>query len=312
LNNQTRLIYNPTAGKGNAGKIFPKVQALLAERGIEYDVYFTEGINHAFDLARQASEESSSMIIAAGGDGTINEVINGLMHAKLDGKKRPALGVLPVGRGNDFAYGMNIPTELSDAIDALAQGNRRTTDVGRVSGGDYPEGRYFGNGVGLGFDTVLGFEAAKLKWLHGGASYLVALARTMFIYSKAPVYEIILDDGETVQQAFLMVSVMNGSRLGGSFHVTPDGNPEDGFFDLCLTGQVPQLNILPLAAKFLSGTQNEHPAVKMTRARKVTIRAVEGSIPAHADGETICTAGQMLTIDLYPGALEVVVRKYDN
>jgi diacylglycerol kinase family enzyme len=219
------------------------------------------------------------------------------------------MGVLPVGRGNDFAFGMGIPADWREAADVLVQGYRRTADVGLVSGGDYPEGRYFGNGLGLGFDTVVGFEAAKIKWLHGAASYLVAVVRTIFLYAKAPVYEIILDDGSPSEKAYLMVSVMNCRRMGGSFHTAPNGNPEDGVFDLCLTGQVPQIKMLPLAAKFLNGSQAEHPAVRMAQAKKVSIRAVEGTIPAHADGETICLAGKALTVELLPGALEVVTKK---
>jgi diacylglycerol kinase family enzyme len=103
-----------------------------------------------------------------------------------------------------------------------------------------------------------------------------------------------------------MVSIMNGRRMGGSFLMAPDSHPGDGIFDLCLAGEVPQLMILPLATKFFSGTQGKHPAVDMTQARKISIRAIKGAIPAHADGETICTAGQSLTVELHPGALEVV------
>jgi diacylglycerol kinase family enzyme len=175
-----------------------------------------------------------------------------------------------------------------------------------VTGGDYPQGRYFGNGVGLGFDTVVGFEAAKIKWLRGAASYLAALVKTIFLYSKAPVYEICLDGGAPSRKAFLMISIMNGTRMGGTFHMAPEGNPGDGLFDLCQVGQVPQAKILFVAAKFINGTQKEHPAVEMLRARQVTIRAIQGTIPAHADGETICTAGAELSIELFPAALTVV------
>jgi YegS/Rv2252/BmrU family lipid kinase len=308
LNNPTKLIYNPAAGNGSAGNLLPRVQALLAERGFEHELLLTEGPGHALELARQASAAGCSLVIAAGGDGTINEVINGLMLADLNGKSRPALGVIPVGRGNDFAYGMNIPIELSEVVDVLIKGYRRTIDVGRVSGGDYPQGRYFGNGVGLGFDTVVGFEAAKIKWLHGAASYLAALVRTIFLYSKAPVYEIVIDGGPAVQAAYLLVSVMNGKRMGGSFYMAPNSKPDDGTFDLCLASQVPQIKILPLAARFLKGTQSEHPAIKRARAATISVRAVQGTIPAHADGETICTAGQALRIEMHPAVLEVVTR----
>lgn len=309
MNQKTKLIFNPAAGKGSAGKHLPIVKALLADRGFQYDLVLTEGPGHALKEARQAAEEGCSLVIAAGGDGTVNEAINGLMRAELNGKDRPGLGVVPIGRGNDFAFGVDIPLALAEAVAVLVEGHRRKIDVGRVTGGDYPLGRYFGNGVGLGFDTVVGFEAAKIKWLHGATSYLAALVRTIFLYSKAPIYEIVMDGGAPVCQPYLMVSVMNGKRMGGMFHMAPDGNPGDGILDLCLAGQVPQLKILPLAAKFISGTQKEHSAVKMVRAKQVTIRAIEGTIPAHADGETICTAGSALAIDLFPLALEVISRK---
>ncbi len=306
MNEKIKLIYNPAAGKGMAEKVFPKVQALLAEHDVKYDLCFTEKSDHAKELAIQAVDSGYTLVVAAGGDGTINETINGLMAADLKGNPRPALGVLPIGRGNDFAYGMNIPLDLNKAVRVLAQTKRRRIDIGYVIGGDYPSGRFFGNGVGLGFDTVVGFEATKLKWVSGTASYLIALVRTIFLYSKAPIYEIRIDDGAAFQQAFLMISVMNGRRMGGSFHMAPDGDPSDGQFNLCLASYVPQIKILPLAAKFLNGSQKGHPAIKMLHGKKISIQAVNGSIPAHADGETICVAGHDIHIELYPDAMEVI------
>jgi diacylglycerol kinase (ATP) len=300
------LIFNPTAGKGSAGKKLPQVQSLLAATGFEYDLVLTEGPGHAQTLAQQAAVSGRKLVVAAGGDGTVNETINGLMRSNGNGNGRPALGVLPVGRGNDFAYGMGIPHAVEDACAALMKANKRLIDVGHVAGGDYPDGRYFGNGVGLGFDTVVGFEAAKIKWLHGGASYLVAVIRTIFLYAKAPTYEIIIDD-DVFQQPYLMISVMNGQRMGGSFMMAPDGHPGDGKFDLCLAGDVKQIRILPLAATFISGKQGGDRDIRMVRAQRISIRAIgNGGIPAHADGETLCTAGQALTIHMVPGALEVI------
>jgi len=305
---KTRLIYNPAAGKGSAKKLYANVQSLLADQSFDFDVSFTERVEHAREMAEQAASDGCELVVAAGGDGTINEVINGLMKNACLSQMKPVLGVLPVGRGNDFAYGMNIPLKLEDAVKTLITCQRRAIDIGRVFGGNYPDGRFFGNGVGLGFDTVVGFEAAKLSWVRGAASYLAALIRTIFLYSKAPVYEIVIDDGDAFHKECLMVSVMNGSRMGGSFRMAPDSNPSDGSFDLCLANYVPQIKILPLAAKFLNGTQKGHPAITMVHGKKVTIRAVEGTIPAHADGETICTAGTSLRIELVPNAIEVMTR----
>lgn len=299
------LIYNPSAAQGKAGKNLSEVQSLLSARNFDYDLKLTERQGHALVLASQAAESGCKLVIAAGGDGTINEVINGLMLANVKGHKCPTLAVLPVGRGNDFTFGMNIPHNLEAACDFLLNGKPRRIDVGLVTGGDFPNGRYFGNGIGLGFDAVVGFEAAKIKWLHGAASYLVAVIRTIFKYAHAPVYEIIAN-GEVFSQPFLMVSVMNGRRMGGSFMMAPAGNPQDRTFDLCLAGAVSQLKILPLAATFISGKQENHPAVRMMQAEKIIINAIEGTIPAHADGETLCTKGMKLSVEIIPAALEIL------
>lgn len=304
---QPHMIYNPAAGKGRAGKILPQVKELLQRRGFAHDMTLTEGPGHALALSQKLAEEGCPLVVAAGGDGTVNEVINGLMQANVNGNGRPALGVLPIGRGNDFAYGVNIPPMLEEACETLAQNARCPIDIGRVVGGDYPQGRYFGNGIGLGFDAVVGFEAAKMKRIKGFLSYLAAVWNTIFIYSKAPVYEITYDD-QTVRQPFLMVSTMNGRRLGGMFMVAPGGDTQDGLFDVCMAGKINQLAILGVVPMFIKGTQAEHPEVSIVRARKIHIEAVEGTIPAHADGETVCTAGRELSIEIIPSILEVVTR----
>jgi len=305
-----KIIYNPTAGKGGAGKNLAKVEALLRGHGFEYDLVLTAGRGHAETLACQAAEEGCELVVAAGGDGTINEVINGLMsatrqHTHVEHAGLPAMGILPVGSGNDFAFGVGVPHDTEQACEVLARGQRCVIDIGRVTGGDFPEGRFFGNGIGLGFDTVVGFEAAKLTHMVGASSYLVGLIKTIFLYAKAPVYELVID-GAYQQRPYLMVSIMNGRRMGGAFMMAPKSEHGDGLFDLCLVGAVPQSRILGVAMKFLNGTQAGHPAVQMLRARQVSIHAIEGTIPAHADGETLCTEGLALSVELLPEALEVI------
>jgi YegS/Rv2252/BmrU family lipid kinase len=299
------LIYNPIADHGNAEKILPTVKELFSRHQFDFDLMLTERPGHALEIAKEQAEAGRSLIIGAGGDGTMNEVINGLMRAETLDQRKPVMAVLPVGRGNDFAFGIDITKDVEKAVQAIVNGITKRIDVGLVTGGDYPQGRYFGNGVGLGFDTVVGFEAVKVKWAHGIASYLVGLIRTIFIYSKTPTYEIILDD-ETITQPSLMVSIMNGKRMGGSFHMAPQGDPGDGLFNLCIASQVPQMKILPLAMKFMSGSQAGHPAIRMPQSRTVVVKAITGSIPAHADGETICYSGSELSIELIPQALDVI------
>lgn len=242
--------------------------------------------------------------MAAGGDGTSNEVINGLKTAAPEGRT-PALGILPVGRGNDFAHAVGAPTSLDAAAAALAGNHRRAIDIGRVIGGNHPEGRYFGSCVGVGFDAVGTIEAAKLPRWGGFLSFLVAILKTIFLFPNGPTIR--LDyDGQTLTTPTLMVSVMNGRRLGGGFWMAPQAEPDDGLFDICVARQVSRRRILTLIPHFLRGTQATQKEILMLRARHITIEAVAGILPAHTDGEIISTDGKRLEIELLPHDLEVI------
>ncbi len=298
-----RLIVNPTAGGGTAGKSIPDIERRLHKSGLDFDLVQTERPWHAVELARAAAAEVD-VVVAVGGDGTANEVLNGLMLAKNAGHT-VTMGVLCVGRGNDFAFGVGIPTELAASCEALTADRRRTIDVGHVVGGDLPEGRYFGNGVGIGFDAVVGFVAAKMKHVRGFVGYFVAAIKTIFVYFKAPLVRLEFD-GQPMDLHALMVSVMNGTRMGGGFMMAPNGVPDDGVFDLCIARQVSRPRIFAVMLKFMKGTQAEHPAITTGRTNRITVTAVEGTLPAHADGETLCTEGRKLELEIIPNAIEIV------
>jgi diacylglycerol kinase family enzyme len=216
--------------------------------------------------------------------------------------------VISIGTGNDFAGGVGIPTTLEASLETLALGKRRRVDIGKVSGGDYPEGRYFGNGIGIGFDAAVGFAALQLRVLRGLPAYLVGAIQTVFFYYTPPCLKIELDD-ETIEQYSLMVSIMNGQRMGGGFRMAPNGDPHDGLFDLCIAERAGKLRIFGLIPMFIQGKQEGQPEIKMRRSRKVTVTALDGDFPAHADGETLCIKGKALTLELIPDALEVVTAK---
>ncbi len=300
------VIVNPVSGRGAGERAIPHVEEALKAYSLAHTLVRTERPWHAAELAKQASADGFDVVVAVGGDGTANEVLNGLMQAKAAGGRAATMAVLPVGRGNDFAFGVGIPHELEPTCRILASGRARAIDVGVVRGGDFPEGRYFGNGVGIGFDTVVGFEAQKLKHLHGFTAYFVAALKTISLYFRAPLVRIELD-GRILSQRALMVSIMNGRRMGGGFFMAPDGKPDDGVFDLCIAAQVSRMGVLRLMPRFMKGTQGSHPAITMERAKRVSIIAVEGSLPAHADGETICTAGERLDIEILPAQVDILV-----
>ena len=302
-----KIIVNPVAGRGASERAIPQIERVLSGYGLDFDLVRTERPWHAADLAQEAVGAGYDSVVAVGGDGTANEVLNGLMRAKQAGAGPCAMGMLCVGRGNDFAYGVGIPTDLEAGCQALAQGQRRTMDVGRVVGGLYPEGRYFGNGVGIGFDAVVGFEAVKMTWLSGFPSYIVAVLKTVFLYYKAPLTTIEYD-GQTITQPSLMISIMNGQRMGGGFMMAPDGQPDDGLLDLCIAHEVSRARIFGLIPHFLRGTQATQEPIQTRRARHVVVTAVEGVLPAHADGETLCTDGRRLELELLPRQIEVIYR----
>jgi diacylglycerol kinase (ATP) len=302
------LIVNPTSGRGFAGRSLPLIEDELKKNGIDYELIQTERPWHAAELAEKGARDGFETVIVASGDGTANEVLNGLMLARLAGYTNTAMAQIAVGTGNDFAYGMGIPGGVEAGIKILLENFRRRMDIGIVKGGDFPEGRYFGNGVGIGFDAATGFVAARIRWMRGLLLYLVAAIETIFIYYKAPAVKLYFDEN-VMEISPLMLSIMNGRRMGGGFFFAPNGDPGDGIFDLCIARSVSQLRILGLIPYFMKGTQATQKEVTMAKARSVKVTALQGSLPVHCDGETVCYAGKELSIELLPAQLEFITQK---
>ena len=302
------LIVNPTAGRGFASRSLPEMEETLKSHHIEYDLRLTERPWHAAELAEEGAKKGYEAVVVASGDGTANEVLNGLMRAKAAGFDKTAMGQIAVGTGNDFAFGFNIPGGVADGCKILAENFRRRIDVGFLKGGDYPEGRYFGNGVGVGFDAATGFVAAKIRWTRGLLLYLIAAIETIFIYYKPATVHLTYDEQE-MEITPLMISVMNGIRMGGGFFFAPKGNPHDGIFDLCMARAVGKLRVFGLIPYFMKGTQGTQKEVTTAQAHKVKVTAISGTLPVHCDGETVCYEGKEISIELLPSQIEFITQK---
>jgi YegS/Rv2252/BmrU family lipid kinase len=300
-----KIVANPVAGQGAGARAIPRIEQLLRQRGLDFQLVRTERRWHAAELAREAAATGWDVVVAAGGDGTANEVVNGLMIARQEGHRDCALGVLGVGRGNDFGYGVGVPHGLEPACQVLAEGHRRAIDVGRVVGGLYPQGRYFCNCVGVGFDAIGTIEVAKMPRLGGFLSFFVAVLKTILLYYRAPLVTVEYD-GQVLTQPSLMVSIMNGRRLGGGFMMAPQAEPDDGLFDLCIVREVSRARMFGLIPHFLRGTQATQEPVTTGQAARISIAAVKGSLPAQTDGEILCVDGQRLEIELLPRQIEVL------
>ncbi|OGO17037.1 MAG: hypothetical protein A2Z14_08980 [Chloroflexi bacterium RBG_16_48_8] len=305
------ILLNPIAGRGSGKRLEPVIRTYLKAHELDFDLQKTERPGHAIELTRQSVRNGYDVVVAAGGDGTSNEVLNGLMLATQGNEGQAAMGFICVGQGNDYAYGVKVPSDVEEDCKILAQNKRKMIDVGFSIGGDYPEGRYFGNGVGVGFDAVVGFEALKLKPLHGFLSYFIAALKTIFLFHRGPRVKIEYNDREIEQNA-LMVSVMNGQRLGGGFMMAPNGQIDDGRFDLSIVDQVGRGRIATLIPYFIKGTHATQNEVHTDQTSRIVVTALEGVIPAHADGETLCKAGKKLIMEIRHRELEVVCPEFGS
>lgn len=299
------IILNPIAGQGKAAERIPEIEALLAARKLDYEMRLTTGVWHAAELAREAAREGFQVVVAAGGDGTVNEVVNGLMLSRERGEAIPALGVLAVGRGNDFCYGADLPGELDACVAVLAEGKVRALDVGRVVGGDYPGGRYFVNGLGAGFDTIVGLEAAKMKGVHGFMAYVFGAVKTFVIFPAAPEVRVTYDGGEIACKSH-QVSIMNGKRLGGTFFYAPWAENHDGLLDLMVAGELTRGQMVGLILAITKGAHGGRPELRFGRASRIRIEAPGRGLVVHADGETICTDGELLEVECHPSRISLL------
>ncbi len=300
-----KIILNPESGMGNGAKQLPVIREIFDRSGIIYDISITKKVWDASVIAKEAVLNGYEGVVAAGGDGTCNEVINGLMEASSQVSKLPFFGVLPIGRGNDFSYGAGVPSDVLKAADNIINANTSPLDVGLIEGGDYPDGRYFVNGIGIGFDTMVGLEAAKLRFLHGPVTYAWGAIVTLFKYPKAPSL-LVTYNGETYKVESSQVSILNGSRMGGTFFMAPEGKVDDGLFDLCMpVKHISRMKMIKLMLQYTKGTQSNNPVITMARSLEYNVEAVKGSLICHADGETICTNGKNLRIKCIPNALRI-------
>ncbi len=302
---KTIVIVNPASGRGRAQKLTPTIERILHASGLDFDLLQSERPWHAAEIAEAAARQGVDAVIAAGGDGTVNETINGLMYARQDGFVKTALGVLSIGTGNDFAASLDLPVKLEEAVQAIVGNTRRSVDIGLFKGCNYPKGRYFGNCVGIGFDAAGGILAEKITWASGLLAYLIAALQNIFIYYKAPTLKIQLDE-ETLHMPSLLVSVMNGKRIGGGFWTAPDASLEDGLFDLCIAEEVSRPRMLTLLPHFLKGTQTTQPEIQMKRTRIVKITATKGVMPVQIDGEILDGACYEVIIEILPKQLEII------
>jgi len=304
LQKQIKLITNPNADLGRAWRTAGDLRHVVDEFG-GADWSGTVYPSHAIELARQAGEQGYQLVVAVGGDGTVHEVVNGLMQLPPD--RRPRLGVVPMGSGNDFAKAIGISLDPALALRQVLTGKPRRVDIGLYTD-DHGRREYWDNTLGIGFDSTVTIRSRKFTYLHGFPLYLAAVLQTILLNHDAIPMHIVTDQ-ETWDEHILMLVLCNGPREGGGFLVAPQALPDDGVYHYASVRRISRLMMLRLLPEVMRGTHGRFSQVKMGQFKKLTLNA-ERPMPIHMDGEIIAGFGsniRQISVEIFPGAIEVLV-----
>jgi len=300
-----RMIYNPQADRGRSYQMVGDLHQLSSEWGGS-DWIGTEYPGHAAELALAAAQAGYQTVVALGGDGTVHEAVNGLMQ--VEESRRPRLGVVPIGSGNDFAGGVGIARDPSAALRRIFQdGHLKPIDAGCVKDAS---GRteYWCNVLSIGFDAAINIRSRSIPWLHGFWMYLAATLLTIALKYERPLLDFEIDDKKSSGR-FLMLTMGNGTREGGGFRTTPDALMDDGWLDYLLVDPISRLRMLRLIPEVMQGTHGRFPEVHLARFHRLHLRS-DMALPIQADGEMFAPYAadvREVSVEILPHALQVIV-----
>lgn len=303
-----KVILNPYAGRWTALQRREEAAAALEAAGVPFEMVLTTAAGHGIELAAQAVAEGFSPIISAGGDGSISEVVNGMMQAAGDGPL-PPFGVLALGSANDLVDNLKLPQDLNAAAQIIAAGQTRNLDLCRVTWGLDADCqvRYFDNNSAMGLEPFITLIQQRIQWLKGDLRYLTATLRGVF---AKPRWNVKMEwEGGEYAGPVSLVTVGNNPRTGGLFYVTPHADPFDGRLTF-VYGYIPSrlglLRTLPMILKPAAGNYVEHPAIHEVNSPWLRIHCDEPA-PMHADGEIQSTEVHDLEYSVLPGRLPILM-----
>ncbi|MGH7521258.1 MAG: diacylglycerol/lipid kinase family protein [Gemmatimonadales bacterium] len=292
------VIVNPAAGRGAARRAEPVVARAFRAQGWSVDVSRTEGPGHGRELAAQAASQGARHVVAVGGDGTVHDVANGLLRSDGDA----ALGVVPVGSGNDFAKIVGLSGhDPIRAVARLVTAKSRRFDAGRVLN------EWFVNSVGFGFGPAVVQTRNRMLHLRGFLSYLVPIVKTFFNF-EPPLFDVAAP-GFRERGYMMMVEVCNGTTAGGSYRFAPDADPTDGKMDVCLIRRVSLPRFLLAIPRVMRGTHLKMREVAIIKTAKLVVRSPEQPLLVHVDGELREPGVNECTVELERGRLNVLVAR---
>jgi len=299
-----KVIVNPVAGAGRTGREWPRIMGLFKEHGLRFEHDITKAPGHAVELARAAAKNGYDIIVSVGGDGTINEVVNGLYSS--GNIKDATLGIVSTGTGSDYIRTIGIPRRAEEACRRFLQPRKRTVDLGVVeymNNGQKAE-RLFVNFAGFGFDAEIVMRTTRqFKALGGMPSYLLGVFTTLVAYSNKDISLNV--DGEPLDIRVCTVIMNNGKYGGGGMFTAPDADLADGLLDVLIVGDMSKPDLLRSLPRIYKGTHLTHPKVTMKKAREIEVRSLNGRMQLQADGELLGEVPARFRV--LPSVLNVIV-----
>jgi diacylglycerol kinase (ATP) len=287
---KTAFIVNPVAGRGKARRVWEVVNRLREQR-FPHSVFIeTKYAGHAREIAETITDDQFSAVVSVGGDGTIHEILNGIMYKKI------ALGIIPAGSGNDLARTLEISHDFEVAFHSLSNHKSKVIDVGMVGN------RYFINIGGVGFDGEVAAEVnGNMKYLRGTAAYIASVLKTLITFQ--PIDLRIRIDGAEIKGKFYICAVANGKYYGGGMMLAPEANIEDGQFNVCVLEDPGKFDFIKTFPKVFKGLHVSHPKFKFYQGKEILIEGIKG-LDVHADGEVFKLNSAQFTI--LPKSLEIL------
>lgn len=302
--NKVLCILNPNSSKGKGSGYKTRIEKEFSLFDIETSFDFSLYKGHAIEIAREGVRKGFDTIVCCGGDGAVNEVINGIMQEG----KQTKLGIIPIGRGNDLAWSLKISTDIKKAVAIIASGKTRCIDLGYLKGDECPGGRYFANGAGLGFEAIINSKASSFKHISGMPSYFLSLLSSL-VTLPCP-YSLSLNvDGEERKVTSQQLSLSNGRRMGAGFLLGPYAKLDDGLLDLSYANRaVRHVELLGLVIAFIRGRQLELDLMDYKRVKRVCINTEGEGMMVQADGEEIGQKMKHLSVEVVPSAINIYVK----
>jgi diacylglycerol kinase (ATP) len=299
------VIVNPNAGNGKGKKDWSRISGLFEAQDIPVVSKFTERKGEAIEFSRNAIEQGYRKIISLGGDGTLNEVVNGIFTQKACPTNEITVGMIPVGTGNDWGRMFGIPLVYESAVLVIKENKTITHDIGVLSyySGEEQHKRFFINIAGLGFEALVVKKTNKQKdkGRSNNAIYFYNLLSSLIAYHNTPVeFEI---DGKKNSATIFSINVGNGRYCGGGMRQTPEALPDDGLFDVTVIKEMGRIEIIKSLKLLYDGTILSHPKVDGYRCTSLKVNS-ESVLYAEADGESL--GHTPLEFSIIPGALNVV------